>query len=75
MDTAIKVVGLVLLGLVLACFGILIGAVFFMLAWNYVIPYLFHLPTINYWQAFALLWVTWSILSSAKSTINNKESN
>lgn len=33
-----------------------------MTCWNYVIPYIFHLPTITFWQAWALMFVV-SILN------------
>lgn len=46
----------------LVTFGVVILLMFpyaflFMLAWNYVMPGLFKLPILDYWQAFALLFV------------------
>jgi hypothetical protein len=43
-------------------------AVPLMLAWNYVMPYLFDLKTINFWQSFALLIVAGSLIKSSNAT-------
>jgi len=52
-----------------------IAAVFVTLCWNYVIPYIFGLPTINYLQALALVVVT-KLLFAVNvqfKNFNNKE--
>lgn len=43
------------LSLLFAVLFAFIGAIFVALCWNYVIPYVFGLPTISYWQAFCLI--------------------
>lgn len=42
-----------------------------MIAWNYVVPYLFSLKTISFWQSFALMFVC-SLLIKSSNTNNNK---
>ena len=37
-------------------------------AWNYVIPELFKLPSISYWQAFALLIVATLLVKGSSSS-------
>ena len=53
--TACRIAGHILLG---AFLGLALAVVFgggLMLLWNYVVPGVFHLPAITFWQAVALL--------------------
>lgn len=49
-----KIFGVIVLILALAA----IIPWFLMLGWNYVMPYLFNLKEINFWQSFALIIVS-----------------
>src|ERR1700709_1382133 len=49
-----KVAGFILLAIV----GILVFGSIVMLLWNALMPYLFHLPLISFWQALGLLLLT-----------------
>lgn len=51
----IKIVGMVIMGLVAAVvFGLIFGY-FVMLLWNWLMPSLFGLGTIDFWKAFGLI--------------------
>ena len=53
-----RIVGMVIFGvLAAACFGLLFGLIIQAL-WNWLMPAVFGLPTINYWQAFGLVLLT-----------------
>ena len=54
--------------LALACVAAVLGAFPFMWAWNYVMPSVFNLPTLHFWQAFCLLWVSSAMFKSALTT-------
>ena len=49
-----KVAGFILLAIV----GILVFGSIVMLLWNALMPYIFHLPLITFWQALGLLLLT-----------------
>ena len=50
----------------------LVEALILKIAWNYVMPYLFHLPTLSYWQSLALLVVFGMIWSSRRLHVERK---
>ena len=50
-----KIVGMVIVGLIAAAFFALIFGYFAMLLWNWLMPYLFSLKQITYWQAFGVI--------------------
>lgn len=57
MDTFEKVlfgIGAGVLAIFLVVVVCFISAIITEWAWNYVMPYLFHLPHVTFWQAFAL---------------------
>ena len=54
METVLKVVGLAVIGIAVFILASLLWSVVIWLAWNGVMPFLFHLPTINIIQAFCL---------------------
>lgn len=39
----------------------------FMLLWNFVMPAIFGLPTVNFWQAFAILAICNFLFNHSKS--------
>ena len=57
MKTILAIFAGVLLLLVGLLAGGLIAALPIMLLWNYLVPDLFHLSQIGYWQAFALFYL------------------
>ena len=59
-----------IMGLLFAVLFAFIGAFFVELCWNYVIPYVFGLPTISYWQAFSLM-VLFKLLLFGSVVVNN----
>ena len=36
-----------------------LGGLIFMLAWNWIMPHLFELPTLTYWQGFGLVFIVY----------------
>ena len=51
----LKIFGYVLLGVIAAAFFALVFGYFVMMLWNWLMPELFGLATINYWQAFGII--------------------
>ncbi len=47
---------------------IILGAIIFMICWNYVMPYLFGLPTITYIHALCLMTIAKLLLPSSSSS-------
>lgn len=73
MDAFFTNLGLFVVGLVVvAVFG-LIEAVFVSLCWNYIMPFLFGLPTIGYWQAFVLSFLCGMLFKNSSSTNTKKD--
>lgn len=56
--------------LLISIIYIIIGAIFFMFCWNYVMPFIFDLPKITYIHAMCLIAI--SRLLFPISTSNNK---
>ena len=54
MKEVLKIIGLFFAGLAYIFVCSLIEAIFVGLCWNYLMPLIFGLPTITYWQAFVL---------------------
>lgn len=52
---ALKVIGWVIGGIVLATVFAFLFGYFVMLLWNWLMPALFGLPEINYWMAFGII--------------------
>ncbi|MBN2519235.1 MAG: hypothetical protein JXB17_01920 [Bacteroidales bacterium] len=51
----LRIIGLVIGGLILAvCLAFVFGY-FVMLLWNWLMPVIFNLPAITYWQAFGII--------------------
>ena len=51
MEHFFKLIGMVIISII--C--IIIGAIFFMICWNYVMPFVFGLPKITYIHAMCLM--------------------
>jgi hypothetical protein len=43
-----------------------------MLVWNYVMPYIFHLPVIDFWQAYGLMWLINLFTYGIRSALSSK---
>lgn len=54
-DGCLKIIGIVLVSFAVAFLIDFVVAYLVMLCWNYIVPTLFGLPQIGYWQAFVLL--------------------
>lgn len=54
--------------ILIAIVFIILGAIIFMICWNYVMPYLFGLPTITYIHALCLMTVAKLLLSTSSSS-------
>ena len=54
-------------------FNILIGALIVMVSWNYVMPDLFNLQTITYWQAIVLHILTGSLFKVGRVRVSRIE--
>lgn len=52
-------------------FNILIGALIVMVSWNYVVPGLFNLDTLTYWESLVLLILTGTLFKTGRVTVNN----
>jgi hypothetical protein len=60
-------VRLLLMGIGMVALACAISAVFFMLAWNYVVPTLTSLPAIGFLQSFCLLFMASLLFRPAKA--------
>lgn len=63
----LAVIGLIILAFFLAG----IAAVIVMLLWNWLMPGLFSLRTINFWEAWALTWLCHILFKSSSTTKKN----
>jgi hypothetical protein len=61
-SSIIGVIGIVAVFLVLLAAGLSFSAAVVMFAWNLVIPYLFGLPQVSFWQAGGLLLLAQSVV-------------
>ena len=52
-------------------FNILIGALIVMVSWNYVVPGLFNLDTLTYWESLVLIILTGTLFKTGRVTVNN----
>ena len=59
--------------LTVAVFTLFIGALLIMLSWNYVMPDLFNLQTITYWQAIVLHILTGSLFKVGRVRVSRIE--
>ena len=57
--------------LIAAVLSLFIGALLIMLTWNYVMPDLFNLQTITYWQSVMLHILAGSLFNTARVEVTN----
>lgn len=53
--SVIKIIGGIIAGLVIACLLAFVFGLVVMLLWNWLMPDIFNLPEIGYWQGFGLI--------------------
>lgn len=68
MKTLIYGIGVVFLAVVLVAVIGLVAALPVMLLWNAVVPDVFSLPAITYWQAYALYFLCYLLFSHTSSS-------
>lgn len=66
------VAGIILIVITLIILWSALIAFLFMVAWNFVMPELFNLPTLGFVQAWALMFVLHMLLSGARAVIRDK---
>ena len=66
-EMAAKAIAGVALLLVVLTGASLLGAFPVKWAWNYVMPGIFHLKEIGYWEAFSLIWLAGAFVKAAPS--------
>ena len=54
-------------------FNILIGALIVMVSWNYVVPDLFNLDILTYWESLVLLILTGTLFKTGRVTVSRVE--
>ena len=52
-------------------FNLFIGALIIMLSWNYLMPDLFNLEAVSYWQALVMLILTGTLLKTGRVMVSN----
>lgn len=72
MEEIVKMIGIIVLVLIVA-FGLsLLFAYPIMWLWNWLMPMIFGLPIINFWQAFGLNLLSSLLLKSPNYNLNKK---
>lgn len=66
-DALIAIVGLILGLIIIAVFGLL-GAIILWPLWNWLMPEIFGLKSITYWQAYGLIFLCSMLFKSSCST-------
>jgi hypothetical protein len=72
MNKIYKSIGMGMVGLMLIALFALLGGVFVMLLWNWLMPMLFNLQTINFWEGWGISCLC-GLLFRGTTTVNNKE--
>ena len=67
-----KTVFNILAALAIVAVLMLIFGIVVMLLWNWLMPIVFGLPTITFWQAYGLMWL-WRIMSPFSYKVNEKD--
>ena len=70
----IAVILLIIVGMLIAIFTIPFHAFLLKVAWNYVMPSLFNLPKITFWQSLALVVIFRILIKSSVSNTNHSKS-
>ena len=70
-----KLLYLLLLSLLIICFGMFVPPIFLLIGWNYLSSTTFlFLPKIGYWGAFCMMWIIYIIWSPYTiNKLNNKK--
>jgi hypothetical protein len=68
MKTAMKIAGIVGIAAVFIIVASLIGAIPLYFLWNWLMPELFRLPAITFWQALGLNLLAWILFKPAASS-------
>jgi hypothetical protein len=80
MKTLLQIIAGVFIGL--GALGVLIGLIFLgafimawplMWAWNYIIPAMFGLAELSYWQSFSMYIVVHILIKSTQTNTNNSK--
>jgi hypothetical protein len=72
MNKFYKSIGMSVVGLLVIALFALITGVFVMLLWNWLMPMLFNLQTINFWEGWGISCLC-GFLFKGTTTTNNKE--
>jgi len=71
MDKLLLGIGIAVLALIVFAFIALIGAIPTYFLWNWLMPDLFELPRLTFWQAWGIFWLA-SILLKGSSSSSSK---
>lgn len=52
-------------------FNLFIGALIVMISWNYLMPDLFNLDSVSYWQSFIMLLLTGTLFKTGRVSVSN----
>jgi hypothetical protein len=66
------IISIILGGILLSAISILFCGAILMLAWNYIIPSLFHLMRLTLFQAIALTTVVYCLFATFRTTLTTK---
>jgi hypothetical protein len=68
LEAVVKVAGLIVLGLFIILIGSIVGGVFTYFLWNWLMPIIFGLPIITFWQAIGLNILSAILIKGTTST-------
>ena len=68
LEAVVKVAGLIVLGLFIIFIGSIVGGVFTYFLWNWLMPIIFGLPIITFWQAIGLNILSAILIKGTTST-------
>lgn len=58
---------------VFACIVVMLGTAWIVkVCWNVTMPYLFGLPTLTYWKAYALEWLVGGLFGKISPNVSDK---
>jgi hypothetical protein len=72
MNKIFTAIGAGVIALLIVAIVALLGGVFVMLLWNWLMPMLFHLPAIDFWQGWGISCLC-GLLFKGTTTVNNKD--
>ena len=52
-------------------FNLFIGALIVMYSWNYLMPDLFNLDSVSYWQSLVMLVLTGTLFKTGRASVSN----